>query len=180
MLLLSNEPTAFSVALADNGERTHRLRCRPFLKNPPERYERLHGKFDLCLLELSETDMEDGGELTDRIVPLLKNGGRIILFVLNRRVVDKGGEFGESVTFQASRFIRSSAVPTEIHFVPSNFARQWGRTRPVQVAADDEQDAVADRAVDRGLRRLPVVMLVHRQYRCVAGDSARRRARPHF
>ena len=127
MLLLSNEPTAFSVALADNGERTHRLRCRPFLKNPPERYERLHGKFDLCLLELSETDMEDGGELTDRIVPLLKNGGRIILFVLNRRVVDKGGEFGQSVTFQSSRFIRSSAVPTEIHFVPSNLARHWGR-----------------------------------------------------
>jgi SAM-dependent methyltransferase len=128
MLLLSNEPTAFSVALADNGERTHRLRCRPFLKNPPERYERLHGKFDLCLLELSETDMEDGGELTDRIVPLLKNGGRIILFVLNRRVVDKGGEFGHSVTFQASRFIRSSAVPTEIHFVPSNAFRHWGRS----------------------------------------------------
>jgi hypothetical protein len=116
------------VALADNGERTHRLRCRPFLKNPPERYERLHGKFDLCLLELSETDMEDGGELTDRIVPLLKNGGRIILFVLNRRVVDKSGEFGHSVTFQASRFIRSSAVPTEIHFVPSNAFRQWGRS----------------------------------------------------
>ena len=32
-------------------------------RNPPERYARLHGKFDLCLLELSETDMEDGGEL---------------------------------------------------------------------------------------------------------------------
>ena len=96
MLLLSNEPTAFSVALADNGERMHRLRCRPFLKNPPERYERLHGKFDLCLLELSETDMEDGGELIDRIVPLMKNGGRIILFVLNRRLVDTGGEFGQT------------------------------------------------------------------------------------
>src|SRR6202035_2543293 len=75
MLLMSNEPNAFSVALADNGERTHRLRCRQFLKNPPERYERLHGKFDLCLLELSETDMEDGGELTDRLAPPLKSGG---------------------------------------------------------------------------------------------------------
>jgi hypothetical protein len=127
MLLLSNEPTAFSVALADNGERTHRLRCRPFLRNPPERYERLHDKFDLCLLELSETDMEDGGELTDRIVPLLRNGGRIVLFVLNNRIMDKGGEFGRNVTFQSSRFVRSSAVPTEIHFVPSNLARRWAR-----------------------------------------------------
>ncbi len=31
--MLSNEPTAFSVALADSGERTRRLRCRPFLRN---------------------------------------------------------------------------------------------------------------------------------------------------
>ena len=127
LLLLSNEPTAFSVALADSGERTRRLRCRPFLRNPPERYAQLHGKFDLCLLELSETDMEDGGELTDRIVPLLKKGGRIVLFVQNNRVVDDGGVFGHSVTLQSSRFIRSAAVPTEIHFVPSNVARRWGR-----------------------------------------------------
>jgi hypothetical protein len=128
LLLLSNAPTAFSVSLADSGDRTRRLRCRPFLRNPPERYSQLHGKFDLCLLELSETEMEDGGELTDRIVPLLKKGGRIILFVQNRRVIDHAGEFGHSVTFQSSRFIRSSAVPTEIHYVPSNTLRHWGRT----------------------------------------------------
>jgi hypothetical protein len=127
LLLLSNEPTAFSVALVDSGERTRRLRCRPFLRNAPERYAQLHGKFDLCLLELSETDMEDGGELTDRIVPLLKKGGRIILFVQNNRIVDDAGVFGHSVTFQSSRFIRSSAIPTEIQFVPSNVARRWGR-----------------------------------------------------
>jgi hypothetical protein len=128
LLLLSNEPTAFSLALADGGERTRRLRCRPFLRNSPERYSPLHGKFDLCLLELNEVDMEDGGELTDRIVPLLKKGGRIILFVQNRRVNDRAGEFGQSVTFQSSRFIRSSAVPTEIHYVPSNAIRRRGRT----------------------------------------------------
>jgi 2-polyprenyl-3-methyl-5-hydroxy-6-metoxy-1,4-benzoquinol methylase len=127
LLLLSNEPTAFSVALADSGERTRRLRCRPFLRNSPERFAQLHGKFDLCLLEISETDMEDGGELTDRIVPLLKKGGRIVLFVQNNRVIDDAGVFGHSVTFQSSRFIRSSAVPTEIHYVPSNVARRWGR-----------------------------------------------------
>ena len=71
--------------------------------------------------------MEDGGELTDRIVPLLKNGGHIILFVLNRREVRNVGEFGASVTFQSARFVRASAIPTEIHFVPSNVARRWGR-----------------------------------------------------
>jgi len=127
MLLMSNEPTAFSVALADSGERTRRLRCRPFLKTSPERYARLRGMFDLCLLEVNETDMEDGGELTDRIVPLLKNGGRIIIFVLNRREVGDQRNFGLFVTFQSARFVRASAIPTEIHFVPSNAARRWGR-----------------------------------------------------
>jgi hypothetical protein len=128
LLLVSNEPTAFSVALADNGERTHRLRCRPFLRTPSERYARLHGTFDLCLLELGEIDMEDGGELTDRIVPLLKNGGRIILFVQNRREVRNRASFGGSVTFQSARFVRASAIPAEIHFVPSNLARRLGRS----------------------------------------------------
>jgi hypothetical protein len=127
MLLVSNEPTAFSVAFADSGERTHRLRCRPFLRNHPERYARLHGLFDLCLLELSETDMVDGSELVDRLVPLLKSGGRIILFVLNRREIGDQLNFGQSVTFQSSRFVRAGALPTEIHFVPSNFARRRGR-----------------------------------------------------
>ena len=110
ILLVSNEPTAFSVALADNGERTHRLRCRPFLRTPPERYARLHGTFDLCLLELGETDMEDGGELTDRIVPLLKEGGRIILFVHNRREIRNRALFGDAVTFQSARFVRAGAL----------------------------------------------------------------------
>jgi hypothetical protein len=127
MLLVSNEPTVFSVALADSGERTHRLRCRPFLKNRPERYARLHGMFDLCLLELSETDIEDGRELVDRLVPLLKSGGRIILFVLNRREVVDQRNFGHSVTFQSLRFARAGALPTQIHFVPSNLIRRWGR-----------------------------------------------------
>src|SRR5580704_11680618 len=72
--------------------------------------------------------MEDGGELTDRIVPLLKNGGRIILFVQNRREVRNRASFGGSVTFQSARFVRASAIPAEIHFVPSNLARRLGRS----------------------------------------------------
>ena len=43
LLLLSNEPTAFSVALADSGERVHRLRCGPFLQSPPSATRRCTG-----------------------------------------------------------------------------------------------------------------------------------------
>jgi hypothetical protein len=123
LLMLSNEPTAFTVALADGGDRVHRLRCALFLRNPSERYEAIRGKFDLCLLELREGEMAQGGELIDRIVPLMKNGGRVVVFVMNRRQFDNAREFGAAVTYHLARFIRRGAVPTEIQFVPANRLR---------------------------------------------------------
>ena len=127
LLLLSNETTAFSVALADSGERVQRLRCAPFLQSPAERYAPLHGKFDLCLLELHEPDMRNGKELMDRIVPLMKNGGQVIVSVPNSRVIDRAGEFGFSMAFLSPRFVRSGAIPTETHYVPVNSARRLAR-----------------------------------------------------
>ncbi len=123
LLMVSNQPTAFTVALADTGERANRLRSKPFLQNPPERYEPMHGKFDLCLLELSESEMQDGDELIDRIVPLMKQGGRIVVFVANRRPLNTAGGFSNGVTYNAARFIRSGAQPIAIHFVPASRLR---------------------------------------------------------
>jgi hypothetical protein len=127
LLLLSNEPTALSLALADGGERVHRLRCNPFLQKDPQRYVGLYGKFDFCLLELTEIDMRYGDRLVDRIVPLMKSGGRIIVFVLNRHIEDKAQEFTGSVMYHSSRFVRTGALPSELHFVPANAARWRAR-----------------------------------------------------
>jgi len=128
MLMLSNEPTAFTVGLADSGERVVRLRCGPFLQSVYERYEPLFGKFDLCLLELSEGDMSKGAELMDRIVPLMKGGGRIVVFVMNRRDISTAKEFGAGVGYHGSRFIRAGALPAKMQFVPaSNF--RWTVSR---------------------------------------------------
>jgi SAM-dependent methyltransferase len=123
LLMVSNEPTAFTIALADSGDRVRRLRCMPFLESLPERYEAMHGRFDFCLLELSEGDMQHGDELIDRIALLMKDGGKIIVFVTNRRPGDTAHEFGNGVTFHAPRFIRPGALLTEIHFVPANRLR---------------------------------------------------------
>jgi hypothetical protein len=127
LLTLSNGPTALSVALADNGERTHRMRSVPFLKVPVERLAPLRGAFDICLLELAETDLRYGNELIDRIVPLLKVGGRIVVFVRNPRISDKGNEFTRAVTRESSRLIRSGATPVEARFVPVNVVRRLVR-----------------------------------------------------
>jgi hypothetical protein len=128
LLMVSNTPTVFTVSLSDSGERVHRLRGTPFLQSAPERFTSFFGRFDLCLVELSEGEMELGGELIDRIAPLMKADGRIIVSVLNRRSIVSAHEFGKGVSHHGSRFIRSGAVPTEIHFVRASRLR-WAANR---------------------------------------------------
>jgi 2-polyprenyl-3-methyl-5-hydroxy-6-metoxy-1,4-benzoquinol methylase len=131
MLMLSNEPTAFNLALADSGERVHRMRCAPFLQAPRQRFAPLQGTFDLCLLELPETDLRHGGELVDRIAPLIKGGGQIIVSVINRRITGRRDRndrnFDENVIFQSARLIRSGLTLTEVRFIPANIARRGAR-----------------------------------------------------
>jgi hypothetical protein len=124
LLMLSNEATVFSLSLADSGERVHRMRCIPFLQSPPERFAPLQGHFDLCLLELPEADLRYGDQLIDRIAPLMKHSGRIIVSVLNRRTVDHVGEFGRNVAFQSARLMTAGVLPAEVHFVPANLVRR--------------------------------------------------------
>lgn len=127
LLMLSNEPTAFTVALADNGERVLRKRCVPFLESRPERFAPLYRTFDLCLIELPEADLRYGDQLIDRVVPLMKNGGSIIVSITNRRSSGDAGDFVRSVIFWSARLIRPGVWPAEIHFVPANPARWMAR-----------------------------------------------------
>lgn len=127
LLMLSNEPTVFTVSLADSGERVHRMRCVPFLQGRAERYKPLHGRFDLCLLELPESDMSYAGDLVERIIPLMKTGGQIIVSVLNRRSIDRAGEFGQSMAYHSVRMLRSGVLPTEFNFASANVVRRAAR-----------------------------------------------------
>ena len=127
LLMLSNAPTPFTVALSDSGERVRRLRCSPFLKSPPERYQPLAGYFDICLIELAEDEMRQGAHIVDRVVPLMKPDGVIIVSIYNRR---KRGDprvmpesFGPHVSYGSVNFIRPGALPTEVQYVPANLVR---------------------------------------------------------
>ena len=127
LLMLSNEPTAFSLSLADSGERVHRMRCIPFLQTPPERLAPLRAEFDLCLLELPEADLRYGGQLIDRIVPLIRDGGQIIVSVTNRRLLANEHRFGQNIAFHSPRLITSGVLPTEVYYVPTNIIRRLVR-----------------------------------------------------
>jgi hypothetical protein len=123
MLMLSHGPTAFTLAFADSGERVSRFRCATFLQNFADRYEPLHDRFDICLVELSEEDMVLGGELIDRIVPLMKDQGRIIVAVTNHREPAKAQGFAGGLMLHGTRFFRNGAVPVEFRFVVANGLR---------------------------------------------------------
>jgi len=128
LLMLSNEPTAFTVSLSDSGERAHRMRCTQFLKTPSARFKPLNGKFDYCLLELHESEIAEAIALVDRVAPLMKDGGRILIFVLNRRAHDQDSEFAQSMVRWGARMFRAGASPTEYYFLTANFARRQART----------------------------------------------------
>ncbi len=123
LLMISNAPTAFTVSLADSGERAYRLRRTPFLQSPRERYEPLAGRFDLCLLELAEHEMAEGDDLVDRIAPLMKPGGRILVVVYNRRSARDAHNFAQSANDYSMRFLRPAATPAAIYFVPASRLR---------------------------------------------------------
>jgi hypothetical protein len=126
LLLVSNEPTVFSLALADSGERVQRIRGVRFLQEPANRFTPLHGTFDLCLLELPEHDLIEGDQYIRRIVPLMKGDGQIIVSIENRRLSERR-TFSRSVAVQSARLITSGVLPTEVHFVPFNAARRLAR-----------------------------------------------------
>jgi hypothetical protein len=127
-MTIADVPAPFTVALAGHGERVVRLQTTPFLRNPPERYEALRARFDLCLLEFSESDMESGPELVDRIAPLMKAGGKILIVIYNRRGMRRASGFGASIAHHGQRMLRPSARLDEVYFVPASRLR-WGAYR---------------------------------------------------
>src|SRR5204862_2385093 len=86
LLMVSNAPTPFNIALADGNQRVRRLRGMAFLQQPPQRYRALESSFDICLIELTEDDLIFGAALIDRIVPLMKPDASIIVTLANNRV----------------------------------------------------------------------------------------------
>jgi hypothetical protein len=166
LLLLSNESSALSLSLTDRGERVHKIRGVQFLRQTPDYFTPLNGTFDLCLLELSEADLiNDGARYVKRIVPLMKNGGQIIVSVENRRVRFKTREFSANVAFQSTRLITSGVLPTEVNFVPLN------PVRLIFAASNRWRCAMVRRAISHRRRRLSAHSISDWQLGCIATKS---------
>jgi hypothetical protein len=132
LLLVGDKPTRFSVMLAERGERVVRLQTSPFLKSAPEAFKPYAGYFDACLLELQERDLGSAGDLAERISPLMKDGGSLLIVVYNERPIEEAAQFGNDVARVLQRLPALSAAASKLRFVPANRLRrasQWAFAR---------------------------------------------------
>jgi len=122
LLMIADRPTVFTIALADGGERVVSLRKALFLERRAEVYEPLFGSFDLCLLELDEWELAQGGELIDRVAPLMKPDGQVLVVVYNRRIKN-AARFTTVIGLHATRLMRAGATLGEVRVVPAGMFR---------------------------------------------------------
>ncbi|MGH2404946.1 MAG: class I SAM-dependent methyltransferase, partial [bacterium] len=127
LLMIADRPTPFTVSFADGDEQVVSLRKKSFLESRPETYEPLVRSFDLCLVELAEEELAQGDELIDRVVPLMKPDGQILVVVYNSRTQDAAG-FTTSIGLHATRLMRAGATLGDVHVVPASQFR-WQASR---------------------------------------------------
>lgn len=125
LLLVSSEVTALTAAFADAGERLQHLTFRSMLSQP-ECPASECGKFDVCLLYMTEGELRNSDRLIDRIVPRMTPGAQIIIVVPNRRIVDEHGLIYQ-VMVHAARFIRPGVSPIDFQRIIANTSRRAAR-----------------------------------------------------
>lgn len=124
LLLVADLPTIFTATFSDGGDRVVRIRNSHLLKQPYEVYEPLHGRFDVCLIEIGELELANADEILDRIAPMMRNGGTVLVSLTNRRGVDPNREFQRSIGYNASRLLRPYARSPLFSFVMATKSRE--------------------------------------------------------
>jgi hypothetical protein len=124
LLLVGNAPTIFSTAIPDSGERHFRIQTNILLRHPPEFYNALAATFDVCLIEMEESDTDKCSDLIDRVAPLMKKGATVLLSIYNRRGLSEARHFTRKVSLEAARMLRPCVISTKCYFVKAA-APRW-------------------------------------------------------
>jgi 2-polyprenyl-3-methyl-5-hydroxy-6-metoxy-1,4-benzoquinol methylase len=117
LLLIADSPTIFTTSFSDGGGRVVRIRSSLMIEQPYEVYEPLHNRFDACLIEVDEQEIANSDQVLDRIAPMMKNGGTVLVSFTNRRNGDATQEFQRSIGYHASRLLRPYARSPIFSFV---------------------------------------------------------------
>jgi 2-polyprenyl-3-methyl-5-hydroxy-6-metoxy-1,4-benzoquinol methylase len=99
------------------------------LNQPYEVYQPLHGRFDVCLMEIEEREFSRADEVLDRIAPMMRDGGTVLVSLMNRRDDDPTQNFQSSMGHHANRLLRPYACSPAFWFVTATKSRalvgQW-------------------------------------------------------
>jgi hypothetical protein len=122
-LFVSDRPTVFTTSMPDGGQRNFRAQRNIFMRQSPDAFGSAHGTFDACLIEMEESDMQSGGELIDRIAPLMKDGATVMVSVYNRRKKSNVMDFAKMMGAESARLLRPAVTSSKFCFVRSPMLR---------------------------------------------------------
>lgn len=137
LLHVVDAPTLFSVMLARYGQRIVTLQTTPFLQGAPAG-DLFAGRFDLCLVELDQRDVEKTGDLIRRLAPAMKDGGTVLIVVRESQPMEHAERFGTAIG-ELLRDAVSAARVEEIRAVPASRLRAWSYQTFARLGADAHQ-----------------------------------------
>jgi len=76
-------------------------------------------------MEISELEFSRADEMLDRIAPMMRNGGTVLVSLTNRRDGDPTQEFQRSMGYNASRLLRPYARSPVFSFIAATRLREW-------------------------------------------------------
>jgi Methyltransferase domain len=123
LLLVSEVATFITTGFPDGGERIHRMRTSRLLASSDARLVPLHQRFDICFVEVFETDVALVERIVERVELLMRDGGRLIVSVIPRYTTNLR-RLNDNLTSQLARLMRPSARTLEFEFVPLNVLRR--------------------------------------------------------
>jgi len=137
LLHLSDAPTLFSVMLARYRPRVVSIQTTPFLQGAPEQHPFVN-RFDLCLVELDQRDVEKVGELVRRVAPAMKQGGTLLIAIRESQPMESADRFGTALG-EVLRGIAPAARVEQVRYVAANRLRAWSYQTFAHLGADAHQ-----------------------------------------
>jgi hypothetical protein len=122
MLAVSDVPTPFTLLMSDYPERSTRVETSVLLKSPATRYKALAGTLDVALLEVAANETAIAKELIDKIAPMMKPDGKMLLLFHCQGVFDQ--TLTSLLNHQTTPLQFRSAWISEAQFVPDGAVRQ--------------------------------------------------------
>ena len=149
VLVVADRPAVFGRWLATVSKDVFSLEAARLLELTHREYTPLIDSFDVGMLFLREGELEEGDAFVERIGPLLKPGGHLMILATNDRTLDDALGFGARFAQQAGGFVNFTTWVAETHYVPATRVR-W----KVQRATTH----MASRLFGRSIVQLPLTV----------------------